>query len=104
MLDLKFRASFDPDLLDPVSATLLSLSFSKPMPHTVTLPNGEILTGRSWRNDNALFLSLPFTTNVVQAADDMGDALTASLDPAGDSPLKLALIVCQKRFLPDFMI
>ena len=45
------------------------------MPHTVNLPNGEFLTRHSWCKENPLFTNLPFATNLVEADENMGDAL-----------------------------
>ena len=74
-------------------------------PHTIKLPNGKFLTGRAWRQDNPLFIHLPFTTNAVYAENDMGDALGPVLAAAKvDCRIASALIVCRPQFPPPFLI
>jgi hypothetical protein len=73
------------------------------MSHRVKLPNGKWLTGQSWREDNAIFIRLPFISNLVHVEGNMGDALGPMLDLAKvNGRIKSDLIVCKKRFPPDF--
>jgi hypothetical protein len=77
------------------------------MSHKVNLPNGEVLTGWSWRRDrdNAIFINLPFVSSLVHAEGNMGDALGPMLDLAKvNGRIKSDLMVCKKRFLLDFLI
>lgn len=65
------------------------------MPHTIKLPNGEFLTGRTWRKENSLFINLPFTTNTVFVENNMADAIGPVLAAAKvDCRIASALIVC----------
>jgi hypothetical protein len=77
------------------------------MSHKVNLPNGEVLTGWSWRRDrdNEIFINLPFVSNLVHVEGHMGDALGPMFDLAKvNGRIKSDLIVCEKRFFLDFWI
>lgn len=67
------------------------------MPYTVKLANDELLTGQSWRQNNALFIDLPFTTGVVRVEENMGSALCRilALEKTADDLETYALTVCK---------
>jgi len=69
------------------------------MSYVFKLPNGEFLTGQSWRKENPLFANLPFFTSLVGADNNMAEALGPLLALAKvDGQTTSALMVRENRF------
>jgi hypothetical protein len=70
------------------------------MSHTLTLENGELLTGRTWRKANQLFTALPFFTHLLRADDNIVEPLQNALAVSTlDRRVKEGLIVCHIQIL-----
>lgn len=73
------------------------------MSYRIKLPNGEWLTGRSWRRGNSIFINMPFRSNLVHAEGNMGEALGPLQDLANvNDRIKSDLTVCKRAFFLIF--
>jgi hypothetical protein len=58
----------------------------------IRLSNGDILTGRLWRNGHSFFKDLPFYSSIPRM-DEMAGPLEAALDDGRESSYKGVLVV-----------
>jgi hypothetical protein len=65
-----------------------------PVPNTILLPNGEILTGRLWRKGHSFFNDLPFFSDIPRM-DKMVGPLDAAFEDGKESSYKGLLVVSE---------
>lgn len=88
---------FLPSSIEPIPTTATLSPSSKsnlPMspPNTIQLSNGQILTGRLWRNQHPFFKNLPFFSDIPRK-DEMAGPLEAAFNDDGKSYYKELLVV-----------
>lgn len=82
--------------LELVHPVVTSLLISLSMAHTLTLENGQLLTGHKWRKANPLFTTLPFSTLLLRADENIVEPLENALAVRKvDTQVKEGLMVCQ---------